>query len=111
LKEPEWSLLHPSRMYEVLNPYWWGHQTTDWVKRHTRYARLPESGPVGMADVPARYAAVKFYFNECFPPTPRNRAFARDVLRNLAKEGPVIALSTGLNIDDHSGIRVDEQGV
>src|SRR5215470_6584507 len=22
----EWSLLHPSLMYEAFNPYWWGHQ-------------------------------------------------------------------------------------
>jgi len=55
--------------------------------------------------------AVKFYFNECFPPTPHNRAFVRDALRLLAASGPVVALSTGLNIDDHAGDRVDEHGV
>ena len=34
-----------------------------------------------------------------------------DVLRTLADRGPVVALSTGLNIDDHGGVRVDEHGV
>jgi len=111
LHQREWSLLHPSRMYEVLNPYWWGHQSSDWVNQHTRYALLPAPDRVGVTDMPSRYAAVKFYFNDCFPPTTQNRAFARDVLRTLAQRGPVIALSTGLNIDDHGGLQVEEQGV
>ena len=106
------SLLHPSRMYEVLNPYWWGHLSSSWVDAHTRYARLSEPDLVGVpGGVPARYIAAKFYFNDCFPSTDRNRAFVRDVLRTLADRGLVVALSTGLNIDDHGGARVDEYGV
>jgi len=62
-------------------------------------------------DLPPHYVAVKFYFNECFPATTRNRAFVRDALRLLAANGPVVALSTELNIDDHAGDRVDEHGV
>jgi len=107
----ESSLLHPSRMYEVLNPYWWGHQSSDWVHQHSRYARLAPPDRAGVIDTPAPYVAVKFYFNECFPATEQNRAFVRGVLRTLADRGPVVALSTGLNIDDHGGVRVDEHGV
>jgi hypothetical protein len=106
-----WSLLHPSRMYDVLNPYWWGHQSSDWVLDHVRYAQLPLPPPAGIPDLPPRYVAVKFYFNDCFPADEQNRAFVRDVLRTLAARGPVVALSTGLNIDDHGGVRVDEHGV
>ena len=108
---PDCSLLHPSRMYELLNPYWWGHQSSDWVHRHSRYARLERPDPAGVIDTPSPYVAVKFYFNDCFPATAQNRAFVRDVLRTLADRGPVVALSTGLNIDDHGGMRVDEHGV
>jgi hypothetical protein len=107
----EWSLLHPSLMYEVLNPYWWGHQSDRWVHDHVRYARLDAPSRTTVLDLPAHYVAVKFYFNECFPATPENRAFVRDALRLLAASGPVVALSTGLNIDDHAGDRVDEHGV
>jgi hypothetical protein len=107
----DWTLLHPSRMYELLNPYWWGHQSSDWVHAHARYARLASPPPSGMPELPARYVAVKFYFNDCFPSTAHNRAFVADVLRTLAARGAVIALSTGLNIDDHGGVRVDEYGV
>ena len=107
----EWSLLHPSRMYEALNPYWWGHQPDRWVHDHVRYASLEAPSRTTVLDLPPHYTAVKFYFNECFPATPQNRAFVRDMLRTLARRGTVVALSTGLNIDDHGGVRVDDHGV
>jgi hypothetical protein len=107
----DWSLLHPSRMYELLNPYWWGHQSSDWVHAHVRYAKLPEPPPSGIPGMPSRYVAVKFYFNDCFPADAQNRAFVHDVLRTLGARGPVVALSTGLNLDDHGGMRLDQCGV
>jgi hypothetical protein len=107
----DWSLLHPSRMYDVLNPYWWGHQSREWVSGHVRYAPLPAPPAAGIPDLPPRYVAVKFYFNDCFPATEQNRAFVDGALRTLAARGPVVALSTGLNIDDHGGVRVDGHGV
>ena len=107
----EWSLLHPSLMYDVLNPYWWGHQADRWVHNHVRYARLDTPPRTDLLDLPPHYVAAKFYFNECFPATTQNRAFVRDALRTLAAGSPVVALSTGLNIDDHRGDRVDEHGV
>jgi len=109
--EGDWSLLHPSRMYELLNPFWWGHQSVDWVHAHTRYARLSPPPSHGMPQLPDHYVAVKFYFNDCFPATADNRKFADDMLRTLAERGPVVALSTGLNLDDHGGVRVDAHGV
>ena len=101
----DWSLLHPSRMYDVLNPYWWGHQSSDWVHRSRAVREAVRlAPPAGIPDLPSRYVAVKFYFNDCFPADEQNRAFVRDVLRTLAARGPVVALSTGLNIDDHGGV-------
>jgi hypothetical protein len=105
-----WTLLHPSRMYHVLNPYWWGHLSVHWVHLHARYRAL-EKPRTDVIALPASYVAAKFYFNDCFPATSENRAFVRDAMGQLARTGPVVALSTGLNIDDHHGERVDEQGV
>jgi hypothetical protein len=108
---PSWSVLHPSRMYELFNPFWWGHLDTRWVRRHARYARLPSPDLVGVPAMPTAYVAAKFYFNDCFPPTDANRAFASRVLRTLAEDGPVIALSTGLAIDDHDAHAVSGAGI
>jgi hypothetical protein len=107
-----WNVLHPSRMYHLFNPYWWGHLSTGWVHSHTRYRALtPPDAAWLPASAGSGYVATKFYFNECFPATDANRAFVRKTLAALAARGPVVALSTGLNIDDHQGERVDGDGV
>jgi hypothetical protein len=93
-------LLHPETMYRVLRPFWWGHLDEGWVHRHALYRRLPAPEPP--PGLPASYIAVKFYFNECFPSSDRNKAFARQVVAGLAKEHAVVSLSTGVALDDHS---------
>jgi hypothetical protein len=110
----QWSVIHPSQMYALFNPFWWGHVSSTWVHRHVRYRRLePPAGESGavLSSLPASYVAAKFYFNECFPATEANRTFARDVLRRLSDHSPVVALSTGLHLDDHGGYRIDESGI
>jgi len=103
----DWSLLHPSSMYDLFDPYWWGHVPVDWVHRHALYAPLPEAPAEPFTRALAPYVAVKFYFNDCFPATDANREFARETLRTLSSKGPVVVLSTGLDIDDHSGVQAD----
>ncbi len=49
--------------------------------------------------------AAKFYFSEAFPATEENRAFAADLLRRTSEQVPVVLLSTGVRIDDHSDFR------
>lgn len=102
-------VLHPSTMFRVFRPYWWGHLDSGWVRRHARFRTLMTSpGAELRSHLPRDYVAVKFYYNEAFPPTPRNRAFARDVLHALRERGPVVSLSTGLALDDHEGWEEEE---
>lgn len=103
----DWNLLHPSRMYDVFYPYWWGHVPLDWVHRHAIYRRFTPPAPVHEVPDDGPYAAVKFYFNDCFPSTEANRTFVDRTLDALGARGSVMALSTGLNIDDHGTPRVD----
>ena len=105
------SMLHPSTMYRLFNPFWWGHVEDEWVHRFAKYATLAADHArpnVGAAfrwpDSP--YTAVKFYFNDCFPDTRENRAFARQTLQALRDGGPVVSLATGLRLDDHEGAMV-----
>jgi hypothetical protein len=97
------SMLHPSTMYGLFNPFWWRHVDERWVHAHATYARLT-SAPPSRFSLPERpYTAVKFYFNDCFPASDANRAFVRRTLQALAARGPVVSLATSLRIDDHDG--------
>ena len=104
-------MLHPSSMYRLFSPFWWGHMDESWVHQRAVYSRLK---PAGVADHPLPQGpstAVKFYFNECFPSTPENRAFARGIVRDLVARGPVVSLTTNLRLDDHDGHELREAGV
>jgi hypothetical protein len=101
----EVSVLHPSVMYRLFAPYWWGHQPLEWVRQYARFSLLaPPALPVAL---PPLYTAVKFYFNDCFRDTAENRAFVDQVVRQLSDEGPVISLSTGVSVDDHDPCEPD----
>ena len=104
-------LLHPSVMYRVLRPFWWGHLEPSWVERHTRYRQLPRPSRDDLPALPARYVAVKFYFNDCFPATPANRDRVRCILADLAARGPVVSISAGADLDDHGACQVHGDGV
>jgi hypothetical protein len=101
----EVAVFHPSLMYRLFAPYWWGHQPLAWVRRYTRYARLQQ--PELDLDLPAAYTAVKFYFNDCFPATAGNRAFVDREIRALSDEGPVVSLSTAVTVDGHTPCEPD----
>ena len=105
------AMLHPLTMYRLFNPYWWAHVGQDWIFRHARYRRLRADPPPAGVAPPAPYVAVKFYFNDSFPASEANRAFVLALLRQLAERGPVISLTTGLNLDDHGGVDVQALGV
>jgi len=99
------SVLHPSIMYRLFAPYWWGHQPLEWVRQYARFSLLaPPALPVAL---PANYTAVKFYFNDCFRDSPDNRAFVDQVVHQLSEQGPVISLSTGVPVDDHDPCEPD----
>jgi hypothetical protein len=99
------AVLHPSVMYRLYAPYWWGHQPLAWLKQYARFATLRP--PVLPVELPPSYTAVKFYFNDCFTDTPANRAFVERTVRTLAERGPVISLSTGVAVDDHDPCEPD----
>jgi hypothetical protein len=105
------AMLHPSTMYGLFNPFWWAHTNQAWVLRYARYHKLE----AGRANLPAAmaqpYTAVKFYFNDCFPATDVNRAWVRQTLQRLVARGPVVSLTTGLQLDDHGGCDATALGV
>jgi hypothetical protein len=106
LADGEW--LHPRVMYRLFAPFWSDEAGYSRIEQFTRYesetwsdfSRLEKSDQVSLS-LPPDYVAVRFYFSECFPDTPENRAFAQGVVLSLADRHPVVLLNPGFSIDDH----------
>ncbi len=102
-------LLHPSVMYRLLRFYWFEKAGVRLLTRHTDYqALVPMERSAALKDLPSEYVAVRFYFRPSFPDTPENRRFAADVIRSISRETPVVLLNTGLQLDDHEDMSVED---
>jgi hypothetical protein len=94
-------LLHPALMYALFMPFWKDRAPVSRVLDHLRFRRIEATRPGGVPTLPARYVAVRFYFSNCFPDTPENRAFAGRVIETLAEHHDVVMLNPGFRPDDH----------
>ena len=95
-------LLHPESMYRL---YWGFWKEDASVRRLDQYGAPAllggDAGPDVPPDLPSEYVAVRFYFSQCFPDTPANRAFVSGVVETLAASTHVVLLNTPFTIDDH----------
>ena len=96
-------LLHPMLMYSLFNAFWRYAVTVKRLEEFARFRRLVPAADAlaGKTELPERYVAARFYFSECFPDTPENRAFAVHVVEGLAARGDVVLLNSDLVLDDH----------
>lgn len=97
----EVELLHPRFMYRLFASYWSDDAGYARLEQFSRYRLLESRRGDAPADLPPEYAAVRFYFSECFPDTPGNRAFAQAVVAALAERMPVVLLNPGFSVDEH----------
>jgi hypothetical protein len=100
-------VLHPSLMYNLLRAFWARRRPISYVERRTAFRRLPgarlsASTEAALEELPDGYVAVKAYFSSCFPDTEANRRWLSGLLDRLSGQGPVVLLSTGLDLDDHA---------
>lgn len=94
-------LLHPGLMYRLFNPFWKELATVARVDAYTDYTRLSAPAADTLADLPQDYIAARFYFSDCFPDTPSNRAFVAATLDALSKHSSVVLLDAPFSVDDH----------
>jgi hypothetical protein len=75
-----------------------------------RFDRL-RPPPLGRLEgaLPDEFVAVRFYGRPSLPADDANIAFTDAVVRGLARERPVVLLNNGLELDDHSDFRFQEQ--
>lgn len=107
---PDLEMLHPGLMYRLFDAYWNDEAGYARIDQFTRHELLPLPSAHRPAGLPDDYAAVRFYFNECFPATLENRAFARGVVASLAERTTVVLLNPGFSVDEHSDWIPDAPG-
>ena len=93
--------LHPQLMYRALDPFWKDESGFGLIARFTNHRRLEPIDDAIVRRLPDEFVAVRFYFSNCFPDKPKNRAAAEAVVGALSAKTPVVVLSPGHRVDDH----------
>ena len=105
-------VIHPSLMYGLLYPYWKDQLAVRSLDDYLAPALLPAPDvplPTGLR-LPESFVAARFYFSQCFPNTPANRALVHDVLKRVAGGRPVVLLQTPFAVDDHRDADLEAPG-
>ena len=97
------ALLHPLHVYWSFRFVWEGLEPPAAALHRGDYDAL-ERDPslLDGLELPERFVAVKAYANDCLPATGENRKALRELVARLAADRPVVALDTGLALDDHA---------
>ena len=100
LGRPDALVLHPSWMYHDLERFWQGVEGTQPLFKNTRFQTLAPP-IVDQLVLPEKFVAVRFYFRPTFPTTPMMISFAKETIKHLAAQVPVVVVNSGQHIDDH----------
>jgi hypothetical protein len=98
---PAAAVCHPSAMFRLMRHFWLGTDSLQQVIDHTRYVPLTAAAGVRLPDLPERFAAVKFYTGRALPDVPATRAALRAIVSRISRDMPVVALHTGIVLDEH----------
>ena len=98
------NVCHPSVLFRLFQHVWYGNLPLDflWTRTHfvTLDATAREASPVD-AELPDRFAAVKFYSGVALPMTDAHTQWVRDLVRGLAMSMPVVTLDSDYGVDEH----------
>jgi hypothetical protein len=104
------ALLHPGMMYRLFMPFWRDIATASRVDGFSRHARLTAPHDPVEDELPKEYVAARFYFSDCFPDTPDNRALVASTLDAVRRQLPVVVLNTPFAVDDHQDVPFEPGG-
>jgi hypothetical protein len=108
---PQCDLLHPMYMYRLFHKFWQSRAPADIVENFAVFRPLPPLDTNELTGkLPDDYVAVRFYFNDVFPDTERNRTFVASVLNALAETTDVVLLNPAMRLDDRVDVPVTARG-
>ena len=92
------NVLHPRTMQVLFERYFSDVGGHAFISSYTRYQKVnikPAKVRQLCPDLPDRYVAVNFQFQDSFPDTEENRAFAVAALRRIAERNDVVLVGSG----------------
>lgn len=98
------SICHPSLLFRLFRHVWYGNLPMDFLWTRTRFVTRRPPAPLDAqldAQLPERFAVVKFYSGTALPMTDQNESIVRGLVRRLARTLPVISLESDFGIDEH----------
>lgn len=95
-----YKVLHPSWMYQTLNPFWEAQRGLLWLQDRVRFTDLPQMSLNGVT-LPEKFIAVRFYFRPTLSTSPLVLDFVKHAIRTIAKSHPVVVLNNPDFVDDH----------
>src|SRR5258705_305177 len=103
------------RCRRISTRWWHGRRRSSRGRGSARSGSSCSTGCRFFAGAPNGWTSIRIHSWSCRAAAPR-RGIARlpratPTSSTTSARGPVVAFSTGLNIDDHGGVRVDEYGV
>lgn len=113
-------VLHPAWMYQTLAPYWDGQTGLDWLwprllQRHVTegqvnlsLAPIPAPTVEWTQPLPHPFVAVRFYLRSTFPHSEASVMIARETIKTLAAQSPVILLNADVHADEHMDLDVKD---
>jgi len=101
------AVLHPSLLFRLFRDVWQGNLPLDFLFTRADFTRLPPPPRPSLPGLPTDYVAVKFYTGTAIPDAADNREDLRALVRAVAARVPVVALDTGLSVDEHRDYTFD----
>lgn len=94
-------VLHPSLMYEAIQPWVGGQMSMQQILTMLRFPPLlVPPVPLTLA-LPEKFVAVKFYARPTFPHSEQTMDWVLQQIADLTKRVPVVLLESGMDADDH----------
>lgn len=95
-----YDVLHPSWMYQTLEPFWQAEKGLAWLMAQLKVEPFTPVEANGLT-LPEEYVAVRFYYRHTFPMTDAARTTAIETVKHLAKSHTVVVLNADVHADEH----------
>jgi hypothetical protein len=93
--------IHPAWMFARLGPYFSSQMGLHDLEQEALFDPLTVPMLPEGATLPDKFVAVRFYLRHTYPGHPPLVAFAKESIKQIASQTPVVLLNSGVHADEH----------